>query len=156
VNAFFHWFGKLHRRVYALDGRFGRRFAWVPCLVLTTTGRRSGARRASVLAYADDRDGGGRVVVASNGGSDRPPGWLCNVQADPAVQVQVGNDRYDATARVVTADDTDFARLWLLVNSVNGQRYDAYQSMTERAIAMVVLDRVVDRHASERVPTLNA
>jgi deazaflavin-dependent oxidoreductase (nitroreductase family) len=141
VNTFFHWFGTLHRRVYALNGRLGRRFAWIPCLVLTTTGRKSGQRRDSVLVYADDHDGGGRVVVASNGGDDRPPGWLLNVQAEPAVNVQVGDDRYDATARVVTPDDTDFSRLWQLVNSINGNRYDAYQAKTTRRIALVVLDR---------------
>ena len=137
--AFFHWFGKLHRRVYALNGSVGRRFAWIPCLVLTTTGRKSGRARDSVLVYADD--GASRIVVASNGGSDRPPAWLLNVQADAAVHVQVGEARYDATARLVAPDDADYARLWLLVNSINRNRYDAYQSMTERPIVMVALDR---------------
>jgi deazaflavin-dependent oxidoreductase (nitroreductase family) len=145
VIAFFHWFGKLHRRVYALDGRLGRRFAWVPCLVLTTTGRKSGQARDSVLAYADDGDT--RVVVASNGGADTPPAWLLNVQADPAVHVQVGEQRYDAIARVVLPSDGDYARLWLLVNSINGNRYDGYQSMTDRPIALV---------AFEARPTLRA
>jgi deazaflavin-dependent oxidoreductase (nitroreductase family) len=117
----------------------GRRFAWIPCLVLGTRGRRSGLSRDSVLVYADDGDR--RVVVASNGGDDRPPAWLLNAQADPAVQVQVGNDRYDAIARVVTPDDGDYARLWQLVNSINGNRYDAYQTKTTRPIALVVLER---------------
>ena len=139
MQTFFHWFGKLHRRVYALNGTVGRRFAWVPCLLLTTTGRKTGQARDSVLAYADD--GATRVVTASDGGSDRPPAWLLNVQADPAVQVQVGEERYAATARVVTPDDPDYTRLWLLVNSINGNRYDSYQTMTERPIAMLALDR---------------
>jgi deazaflavin-dependent oxidoreductase (nitroreductase family) len=139
MQAFFHWFGKLHRRVYALNGALGRRFAWVPCLVLTTTGRTTGKARDSVLAYADD--GATRVVTASDGGSDRPPAWLLNVQADASVHVQVGEEQYDATARVVTPDDPDYARLWQLVNSINGNRYDAYQAMTERPIAMLALDR---------------
>ena len=137
--AFFHWFGTLHRRVYERNGTLGRRFAWIPCLVLTTTGRKSGQRRDSVLAYADDP--AGRVVVASNGGSDAPPGWLFNVQAHPAVHVQVGNEHYDANARVVTPADAEYTRLWHLVNSINGHRYDAYQAKTSRPIAMVVLER---------------
>lgn len=135
--GFFHWFAKLHRRVYQLNGVLGRRFAWIPCLLLTTTGRRSGQPRDSILAYADDPRG--RVVVASNGGDDAPPGWLFNVQADPAVQVQVGRERYEATARVVTPDDDDYSEIWRLVNSVNGNRYDAYQAKTRRPIAVVVL-----------------
>ena len=143
VLAFFHWFGKLHLRVYAVNGTLGRRFAWIPCLVLTTTGRKSRQRRDSVLVYADliDGDGARRVVVASNGGSDHPPGWLFNVQADPAVHVQAGDDRYDAIARVVSEGDADFTRLWTLVNGINGNRYDAYQAKTSRPIALVVLER---------------
>ena len=144
--AFFHWFGKLHQRVYALNGTVGRRFAWIPCLVLTTTGRKSGQRRESVLVYADDPatssgGSGGRVVVASNGGDDKPPAWLLNAQADGAVHVQVGNEQYDATARVVTPGDADYVRLWQLVNSINANRYDAYQAKTTRPIAMVVVTR---------------
>jgi deazaflavin-dependent oxidoreductase (nitroreductase family) len=139
VTAFFHWFGKLHRRVYARNGRLGRRLAWIPCLVLTTTGRRSGHSRDSVLVYADD--GATRVVVASNGGDDHPPAWLLNVQADPNVGVQVGDERYRATARAVAPADPDYTRLWKLVNAANGNRYDAYQAMTTRPIALVALDR---------------
>jgi deazaflavin-dependent oxidoreductase (nitroreductase family) len=95
--------------------------------------------RESVLVYADDGDR--RVVVASNGGSDHPPGWLFNLQAQPAVEVQVATERYPATARVVAHDDPDYARLWQLVNRINGNRYDAYQSKTGRPIPVVVLDR---------------
>ena len=75
-------------------------------------------------------------MVASNGGADRPPGWLFNVRADPSVEVHVGNERYPATARVVDPTDPDHARLWQLVNSINGNRYDAYQAKTTRPIAI--------------------
>ena len=139
MQTFFDQFGKLHAWVYHRNGRLGRRFAWVPCLVLTTTGRKSGQQRETVLVYAADT--AGRVVVAPNGGSDRAPGWLFNVLAAATVHVQVGDEQYDATARVVTPSDDDYARLWKLVNAVNGNRYDAYQSKTSRSIAMVVLAR---------------
>ncbi len=141
MNAFFDRFGRLHAWVYRHNGRLGRRFAWIPCLVLVSTGRNSGARRESVLVYADDDDR--RVVVASNGGSDRPPGWLFNVRADPSVEVHCGDETYPAMARVVDAEDGDYARLWLLVNSINSNRYDAYQKKTSRPIPMVVLERSV-------------
>jgi F420H(2)-dependent quinone reductase len=140
MEAFFRQFGRFHAWVYrTTGGRIGRRVAWVPCLVLITTGRTSGAVRESVLVYADDGDR--RVVVASNGGSDRPPGWLFNLQAQPAVEVRVATERYPATARVVAHDDPEYARLWQLVNRVNGNRYDAYQSQTARPIPVVVLER---------------
>jgi F420H(2)-dependent quinone reductase len=140
VTRFFHGFGRLHAWVYRHWGRLGRRFAWIPCLVLTSTGRNSGQRRESVLVYADDGDD--RVVVASNGGSDRAPGWLYNVRADPSIDVHVGPERYPATARIVDAADPDYGRLWKLVNEVNGDRYHAYQAKTTRPIALVVLSRV--------------
>jgi deazaflavin-dependent oxidoreductase (nitroreductase family) len=139
VKTFFQWFGRLHAWVYRHNGRLGRRFAWIPCLVLSSTGRNSGVRRESVLVYADDGDR--RVVVASNGGSDRPPGWLFNVRADPSVEVRVGDERSPARARIVDHDDPDYARLWQLVNSINGHRYDGYQAKTKRPIPVVVLER---------------
>jgi deazaflavin-dependent oxidoreductase (nitroreductase family) len=139
MNELFRQFGRLHAWVYRRNGRLGRRFAWIPCLVLCSTGRNSGARRESVLVYADDGDR--RVVVASNGGSDRPPGWLFNVRADPSVEVHVGDETYAARARVVDGDDPDYARLWRLVNSINANRYDTYQANTSRVIPMVVLER---------------
>jgi F420H(2)-dependent quinone reductase len=139
MAAFFDQFGRLHAWVYRHHGRLGRRFAWIPCLVLSSTGRNSGARRDSVLVYADDGDR--RVVVASNGGSDHPPGWLFNVRADPSVEVQVGDEHYAALARIVDVEDPDYARLWQLVNSINGNRYDAYQAKTTRPIPMVALER---------------
>ena len=139
MNALFDHFGRLHAWVYRHNGRLGRRFAWIPCLVLVTTGRKSGQRRESVLVYAEDGDR--CVVVASNGGSDHPPGWLFNVEAQPAVEVQVGTDRYAAAATVVGVDDPDHARLWKLVNAINHNRYDGYQSKTTRPIPLVVLAR---------------
>ena len=109
--------------------------------MLVTTGRKSGVRRESVLVYADDGDR--RVVVASNGGSDHPPGWLFNLRAHPSVEVHVGDETFPATARVVEADDPDYARLWKLVNSINHDRYDGYQGKTTRPIPLVVLERSI-------------
>ena len=74
----------VHERIYkATDGRLGHRMVGVPTLLLRTTGRRSGAIRTNGLVYA--RDGEDYLVVASNGGSDRPPAWLYNLTADPKV-----------------------------------------------------------------------
>ena len=128
----------LHQAVYArTDGRLGHRLIGVPSLILRTTGRRSGMTRTAVLAYGSDPDG--YVVVASNGGQDRPPAWLHNVGAHPDVAIQIGRKRSAARARIVAAGDADYARLWRLVNEVNHGRYDAYQRRTTRPIALVLL-----------------
>lgn len=109
----------------------------VPCLLLRTTGRRTGKTRTAALVYA--RDGDDYVVVASLGGLDRAPAWLHNVRADPAVGVQVGRRRFPATATVVEQGDPDFPRLWQSVNEVNRGRYDGYQAKTSRPIPVVRL-----------------
>jgi deazaflavin-dependent oxidoreductase (nitroreductase family) len=63
---------RIHEAIYkGTDGRFGHRMIGVPTLLLRTTGRRSGAIRTNALVYA--RDGDDYLLVASNGGADRPP-----------------------------------------------------------------------------------
>ena len=109
----------------------------VPTLLLRSTGRRSGARRCNALVYA--ADGSDYVLVASNGGSDQAPGWLINVRAQPAVEVQVGRRRIPGRARVLERGDPDYDRLWRLVNDNNHGRYDAYQAGTQRPIPLVIV-----------------
>jgi F420H(2)-dependent quinone reductase len=128
----------LHQRLYErTGGRVGHRLIGVPSALLYTTGRRTGQPRTSALVYA--RDGADYVVVASNGGSDRPPGWLFNIEAKPDIELQVGRRRFAATARVVGGNDPEHARLWELVNAGNRGRYRRYQAKTSRAIPVVVI-----------------
>ena len=143
---------KLHAYVYERsDGRVGKHSGGVPALLLTTTGRRSGLLRTHGLTYCRDR--GDLIVVASNGGSDKPPAWLLNIQADPTVTVRVGRRVVTATARVATDEEQAF--LWPLVNRTNRGlsrivhrgvtgRYDVYQRHTRRRIPVVVItpDRI--------------
>ena len=131
-------FLSFHQNLYdKSDGRIGHRMLVVPCLLLRTVGRRSGQTRTAALVYA--KDGDDHVIVASNGGSDRPPGWLYNVRADPEVEIQVRRRHMPATARVVERGDPDYERLWRLVNENNSHRYDGYQKKTERPIPLVAI-----------------
>lgn len=129
---------RVHERIYErTDGRVGHRMIGVPTLLLRTTGRRSGAARTNGLVYA--RDGDDYLVVASNGGADRAPGWLHNVRANPDVEVQVGRERQSGAARIVEPSDPGFERLWGIVNENNRDRYRAYQEKTERPIPVVAI-----------------
>ncbi len=128
----------VHSRLYeATDGRLGHRLVGVPCLLLRTTGRKSGQTRLVTLAYT--RDGASYLVVASNNGSDRPPAWLLNLQHKPEVEIQVARKRQPATATVVMPGDPDHARLWQAVNDNNKGRYERYQAKTSRPIPVVAL-----------------
>src|SRR5438105_13592013 len=102
---------RIHEAVYkATDGRIGHHTIGVPTLLLRTTGRRSGATRTNGLVYA--RDGDDYLVVASNGGADRPPAWLHNLTAHPDVEIQIGRARRRATAPIVEPSDPSYERLW--------------------------------------------
>jgi deazaflavin-dependent oxidoreductase (nitroreductase family) len=129
---------KLHQLLYERsDGRVGQGMIGVPTLLLRTTGRRSGAQRCNALVYA--MDGADYVVVASNGGAASSPGWLFNLRAKPAVELQVARERLPATGRVLEPGEEDYSRLWQLVNDNNHGRYDVYQAGTARPIPLVVL-----------------
>lgn len=127
-----------HQKLYvASDGRVGHRLLGVPTLLLITTGRKSGLPRTSALTYA--RDGQDLLIVASNGGSSRPPAWLLNLTATPTVEVQVAREKLTATATVLRPGDADYERLFEICDSSNKRRYSAYQRGTDRPIPVVVL-----------------
>ena len=123
------------------DGRIGQKIGKLPTLLLRTTGARTGQTRVAALVYGLDGDGR-YVVVGSNGGSDRSPGWVHNVRAEPHVEVQVGRARRAATGEILT-EGADYDRCWKIVNTLNryqdGGRYEHYQTLTERKIPLVVL-----------------
>jgi deazaflavin-dependent oxidoreductase (nitroreductase family) len=129
---------RIHEQLYKrTDGRIGHRMMGVPTLLLKTTGRRSGLTRTNSLVYA--RDGDGYLVVASNGGADRPPAWLHNLRASPDVEIQIARERRNGIAKVVEPTDPDYERLWSLVNENNRDRYTAYQKQTARPIPVIVV-----------------
>lgn len=109
-----------------------------PCLLLTTTGRKSGEARTTPLIYGRDRDN--YVVIASQGGRPNHPGWYLNLDADSKVEVQVKADVFTATAS--TAGDADRDRLWRMMASIYPP-YDDYQEKASvtREIPVVVLTR---------------
>ena len=129
---------RVHERLYVrTDGRVGHRMIGVPTLLLRTTGRRSGATRTNALVYASDGDD--LLVVASNGGADRPPAWLHNLRANPEVEIQVGRERRKGTASIVEPSDPSYERRWKIVNENNKDRYTAYQKLTSRPIPVVAI-----------------
>jgi deazaflavin-dependent oxidoreductase (nitroreductase family) len=128
-------FGKEHvDRYRETGGEEGHDWKGTVTLLLTTTGRRSGEERTTPLIY--QRDGDRYVVVASQGGADEHPAWYLNLSADPNVEVQVKDDRFEATAS--TAEGEERERLWELMTAT-WPAYDRYQTKTDRQIPVVVL-----------------
>lgn len=126
-----------HIAVYRLSGgRVGASFAGMRFLLLRTTGVRSGRLRTTPLLYVTD--GADVVVVASNGGQARHPGWFVNLRQAPEVELTVGTEAWRARARI--ADPAERARLWPRVNEA--YPYQTYQDNTSREIPVVVLERL--------------
>ncbi|WP_082943774.1 nitroreductase family deazaflavin-dependent oxidoreductase [Mycobacterium sp. 1274761.0] len=129
----------LHDRIYkGTNGRIGHRIPGAPpSLLLHTVGAKTGQQRTNSLTYA--RDSGRYLVVASKGGDPRAPGWYHNLKAKPEAEINVGRKRIAVTATPVLPDDSDYARLWEIVNKNNSNRYRNYQSRTSRPIPVIAL-----------------
>jgi deazaflavin-dependent oxidoreductase (nitroreductase family) len=79
-----------------------------PVLSLTTTGRRSGEPRSTIVAYLEDGDA--YVVFGANLGGERDPAWCLNLAADPSATIHVNGHRLDVGATRATGDEAK--RLW--------------------------------------------
>ena len=118
------------------DGADGHMWRGVPTLLLTTTGRRSGEPILLPLIYGTD--GPNYLVVASKGGAPANPGWYENLVKSPAVEVQVGADKFKARARTATAAEKP--ALWEKMAAI-WPAYIEYQQKTSRDIPVVVIER---------------
>jgi F420H(2)-dependent quinone reductase len=129
---------RLHQFIYVKSGgRVGHRLADTRTLILRTVGAKTGEPRTNALTYAQADDA--YLVVASNGGARRSPGWYHNLIKNPDVEIQVGTRRLPVHARPVLPGDADRDRFWKIVNDNNHNRYRAYQKGTSRPIPIIAL-----------------
>lgn len=133
---------RVHRIVLgATGGRLGWRASGMPVIELTTTGRRSGQPRSTMLTspYQEDST---IVIVASRGGDDHHPAWYLNLKDHPEVTVSVGGEP-PRRMRAETAGAEDRARLWPLITA-DHTNYAGYQRKTKREIPLVLLRPIAD------------
>lgn len=118
-------------------GHVSGAFADTPLILVHHVGARSGIERVVPLAYLP-LPGGGFVIIASDGGSQRHPAWCHNLRANPKITVEVGAE----TFRVV-AEELDVAargRLWPWIVEQAPSAGD-FQNMTARTIPVFILTR---------------
>lgn len=123
-----------HIADYLQDGEKGHDKLGVPALLLTTTGKKSGQPLVLPLFYVQDN--GNYVVIASKAGAPEHPAWYTNLVANPNVQVQVRNNKFEAVAR--TASEEEKPALWEQMAKI-WPAYNEYQEKTERPIPVVIL-----------------
>jgi F420H(2)-dependent quinone reductase len=131
---------RLHARILRMSGgRLKRSFLFAagqPVLALTTTGRKSGAKRSTVIACM--LDGDDLVVVPSNAGQDRPPAWWLNLQANVQAEIDFRGEHREVRARRASAEEE--SRLWpRILEQYSG--FEQYRRMTNREIPVVILER---------------
>jgi deazaflavin-dependent oxidoreductase (nitroreductase family) len=122
----------------ANKGIVGGHFEGKRLLILHTVGRRTGQPRLNPLVYTAN---GTRLLVAgSNGGAEKEPVWVSNVEAMSEVTIEVGEQTLKAKVSVVREGEewaADYAKLveyW--------PDFLKYEENTDRKFAVVRLDPV--------------
>jgi len=106
-----------------------------PCLILQTTGRKSGKPYTLPLIYG--KDGQNFVIVASKGGAPAHPAWFLNLEANPEIKFQVLDAKYSGIAKIAAGEERQ--RLFDMMVKVFPP-YTAYQEKTDREIPVVILE----------------
>ena len=124
-------------------GRVGWAYKGTPIIEVTTTGRRSGEPRTTLLSAVAERDGA-FVVIGSRGGDAKHPAWFLNMRDNPAVTVRNRSGAQQMTARLAEGDER--ADLWTLA-AAEGEHYARFQRRTDRQFPVVVLEPDADASA---------
>ncbi len=98
---------------------------YVPTLLLTTIGRKSGLRRTVPLFFFHDNNA--YFLIGSRGGSPEDPSWIPNLKSRPRALVRVNRKTHRAFAEFL--DGAEYERLWTI--AVNA--YPPYEEYAERA-----------------------
>jgi deazaflavin-dependent oxidoreductase (nitroreductase family) len=120
----------------ATGGKAGGVFTGKPLVLVHHIGAKSGTERiAPLVPLVED----GRIYIfASKGGADTNPDWYGNLVAHPAVTVELGTEKFAATARTLTGAERDevYAR-----QVAAEPQFGEYQRKTSRVIPVVELVR---------------
>lgn len=120
-------------------GTEGTTLRGLPVVLVTHTGRKTGAVRKTPLMRVVTPDGT-YVIVASMGGAPKHPVWYHNLLAHPEVEIRDGTEVFRAKAREVT-DAAERAPLWEAAVAAYPP-YADYQQRTERVIPVFALERI--------------
>jgi deazaflavin-dependent oxidoreductase (nitroreductase family) len=112
-----------------------------PLVLLTTVGAKTGKQRKTLLGRFDDTDHPGAwLVVGSNGGAARHPGWCHNLAASPE-QAWATVDKRTTGVRAESLDGNEYQRAWDRIVSL-APGYKSYLQKTDRKIPIIRLTPV--------------
>lgn len=131
------WSADQAERYESSNGQEATTLRGVPIMLVSTTGRKTGALRRTPLMRVEHE--GSYAAIASKGGAPEHPVWYLNILADPTVTVRDGTTV--RTYRAHTAEGDERAAWWDRAVTV-WPDYAEYQTKTDRQIPVVVLDPV--------------
>jgi F420H(2)-dependent quinone reductase len=118
----------------------GKVKGWAPLILLTTKGAKTGQSRIIPLMYVPY--GNQILAVASKGGAVNHPEWYHNVLAHPDVTVEVGDEKFETTARILTGAEREQA----FEKAVEVfPPYGKYQKKAPREIPVIALERPANK-----------
>ena len=118
----------------------GKVKGWAPLILLTTKGAKTGQPRIIPLMYVPY--GNQILAIASKGGAVNHPEWYHNVLAHPDVTVEVGNEKFETTARILTGAEREQA----FEKAVEVfPPYGKYQKKAPREIPVIALERPANK-----------
>jgi deazaflavin-dependent oxidoreductase (nitroreductase family) len=118
------------------DGVVGGQFEGADVLLLHTKGAKSGNIRVNPMMYLEED--GKIYVFASYAGADKHPDWFHNIKADDKVSVELGTEKFEATAEPVPLEERD--RVYAIMAS-RFENFAEYEKKTTRIIPVVELIR---------------
>jgi len=144
-------FTRAHCAIYrGTRGLLGGNLLGIQILLLTTRGRKTGRRRTLPLAYVEYKED--LIVVASNGGSDKPPAWWLNLQSAARAEVQINGETFEVTWS--EAPQEERMEYWRKLQAAI-PAYRIYRVRTEREIPILLLRRqsALDHSATRELAT---
>ncbi len=105
----------------------------IPITIVTMMGAKSGKVRKIGLMRVEH--GGEYALVASDGGSNKNPGWYLNLMEDPNIMIQDGPEPFDYIVREVHGTERD--EWWQRAVEVYPS-YNEYAGKTDRLIPVLV------------------
>jgi deazaflavin-dependent oxidoreductase (nitroreductase family) len=131
------WQARNERVITEFRANGGEVKGWAPLILMTTKGAKTGQSRIIPLMYVPFEDK--VLAVASKGGAVQNPTWYNNLLAYPAdITVEVGKEKFAATARVLTGEERE--RAFKKAVEVFAP-YEQYQKKAPREIPVIALER---------------
>jgi deazaflavin-dependent oxidoreductase (nitroreductase family) len=124
------------------DGAEGStlRDSGLPVIIVTNTGKQTGAIRKTPLMRVADGDD--YILVGSRGGAPEHPKWVHNLRAHPNVEIRDLAVVRPMRVREVTGEEK--ARRWAIAVAAFPP-YADYQLRTERQIPVFVAEPVTEK-----------